>query len=228
MGEIIKAALAAKGLSQKEFAEIIHVTPQAVSKWINGESRPTQDNVIMIYKVLGVDLTREVTRQKNRCSMINMEHIELKDINNYEKAVNEAASLLEKARIESNYSHSVYKLLTWLLPAVVGLTFHQMLNAKKDEEVDYDRIFFNLKDYLDNECPHITRGLYENYLEYNFYLMGMDLFESFDEYTIPDHEYCEAAMEDWYRFLSALVKSPASVIYCELRVAIAELIETFE
>ena len=53
MDQILKKALKERELSQKEFAELIHVTPQAVSKWLNGESRPSQDNVILIFETLG-------------------------------------------------------------------------------------------------------------------------------------------------------------------------------
>lgn len=52
MKNLLKKALNAKGFTQKELAEQIHVTPQAVSKWMSGESRPSQDNVVLIIKSL--------------------------------------------------------------------------------------------------------------------------------------------------------------------------------
>ena len=58
MDQILKKALKERELSQKEFADLIHVTPQAVSKWLNGESRPSQDNVILIFETRGSTLRR--------------------------------------------------------------------------------------------------------------------------------------------------------------------------
>lgn len=226
MGETIRRALVDQGLSQKELAEMMHVTPQAVSKWIRGESRPTQDNVAKIYEILGVDLTKEmVKKERKHCSNDNMKHRELDQITNYELAKEEAALILKETGIASKYSHSVYTLLSWLVPAVIGLTHHQLVNAKEDDEVDYSCIIDNLSELIDDEnCPYKIRDHYGNYLSYNFYLMGMDLFESFDVYTISDHDYCSAAMDDWYNFKAAFVNSLVSPIYCELRVAVAEMI----
>ena len=45
-GKLIKKALEEKKMTQKELAETLYVTPQAVSKWLNGESRPSQDNAL--------------------------------------------------------------------------------------------------------------------------------------------------------------------------------------
>ena len=58
MEELIKKALEEKKMTQKELAEKLYVTPQAVSKWLTGESRPSQDNVERIYEILGIDLTK--------------------------------------------------------------------------------------------------------------------------------------------------------------------------
>ena len=149
----------------------------------------------------------------------------LKEIDNYAKAKQESETILQTAHIRSNYSYPVYKLCSILLPAVICLTHHQMLKQKQEEDINYSWIFTNLSDFLDDECTKKVVGLYENWLEYNFFLMGADVFESFDEYTISDHEYCSLAMEDWYRFKKALIKDNSSPIYNELLVAITELSE---
>lgn len=226
--QILKKALKERELSQKEFAELIHVTPQAVSKWLNGESRPSQDNVILIFETLGIDLTKEMVLQNSRCRKKGMEMTELQELDSFEKAKKESAFILERVGIKHKYSYPVYVLLSWLLPAVIGLTYHQSLNSKDDDEIDSGFIACNLKDYLDEECLHKKKGLYENHLEYNFYLLGMDLFESFDEYRLKDHDYCSDAMASWSRFSDALIKSPTSPIYCELRVAISEIVDLLE
>jgi transcriptional regulator with XRE-family HTH domain len=228
MDQILKKALKERELSQKEFAELIHVTPQAVSKWLNGESRPSQDNVILIFETLGIDLTKEMVLQNSRCRKKGMEMTELQELDSFEKAKKESAFILERVGIKHKYSYPVYVLLSWLLPAVIGLTYHQSLNSKDDDEIDSGFIACNLKDYLDEECLHKKKGLYANHLEYNFYLLGMDLFESFDEYRLKDHDYCSDAMASWSRFSDALIKSPTSPIYCELRVAISEIVDLLE
>ena len=228
MDQILKKALKKRGLSQKELAERIHVTPQAVSKWLNGESRPSQDNVTLIYETLGIDLTKEMVLQNSRCRKKGIKMTDLQEIDSFEKAKRESTLILEKVGIKHKYSYPVFVLLDWLLPAVIGLTYHQSLNVKDDDEIDCGYIACNLKEYLDEECLQEKKGLYENHLEYNFYLMGMDLFESFDEYRIKDHDYCSDAMASWSRFSDALLKSPTSPIYCELRVAISEIVDLLE
>lgn len=55
--------------------------------------------------------------------------------------------------------------------------------------------------------------------------MGMDLLESFGEYTILDDEYCCEAMDDWFRFEKALIKDGSSPVFNELLVAITEIAE---
>ena len=45
-----------RGLSQEEFAEKIHISRQAVSKWERGEAYPDTENLIMIADFYGVSL----------------------------------------------------------------------------------------------------------------------------------------------------------------------------
>lgn len=222
MDSIIAQILQRSGMTQKELAEQLYVTPQAVSKWVRGESRPTADNVERIYNITGFNIVAMTAT--TRCSRKTMRNKALKEIDNYEKAIQEAESILQSAGIKLNYSHAVYKLCSWLLPAVICLTHHRMLKYK-DEEIGYDSIFTTLQDYLDEDCMKKVDGLYENQLEYSFYLMGMDLFESFGECTMRDDEYCREAMDDWYRFEKAVVKDHGSPIYNELLVAITEIAE---
>ena len=85
---------------------------------------------------MAMDITTRYSRKA-------MNQKELKEIDNYVKAKREADSILEFAGIRANYSHSVYKLCTWLLPAVICLTYHQMIN-RKDEGIEYDYIFSNV------------------------------------------------------------------------------------
>ena len=226
MEEILKKALEEKKMTQKELAEKLHVTPQAVSKWLNGESRPSQDNVALIYEILGVDLTKEMVARRHlnkKC----MKETNIKDLDTFEKANKEAISILDELGFTTKYSHSVYMLCNWLLCSVIGLAYHKFINNhKKDITVEYSDIFFELEDYIKEDVLFKKTDLYENDLEYSIYLMGMDLFESFGEYKLPNHDYGEEVMSCWNRFKTAVIKDNSSPIYNELLVAISELIDS--
>jgi len=226
MEKLIKKALEEKKMTQKELAEKLYVTPQAVSKWLNGESRPSQDNVERIYEILGIDLTKEVVARRH-FNKESMKHSEIKDLDSFEKAKKEAVSILDELGFASKYSHSVYMLCNWLLSAVVGLVYHKYIN-NHDKEVtyDYDDIYFELEDYIKDEVSYEKPGLYSNDLEYDFYIMGMDLFESFGDDKLLNHDYGKEAMDSWYRFKSAVIKDNSSPIYNELLVAISEIIDS--
>lgn len=43
-----------KGISQKQLAEILHLSPPAVSNWEHGKTQPTKVNVQMMAKLFGV------------------------------------------------------------------------------------------------------------------------------------------------------------------------------
>lgn len=233
MESVIKKVLDVSGMTQKELAEKIFVTPQAVSKWVRGESRPSLDNAQRIYEITGVNIMKQTNDL--RCSTKEMNKKALSEIDDYNKAKIEAEEILNRASIKKNYSHSVYKLCSMLLPVVICLTHHQWLdwkaNKKNDKifaEIEYSSIFENLLDFFDdirNKSIEVVPGLYENQLEYSIFRMGGDLFESFDEYTIPDHTYCQMAMCEWYNFQRALIKDSSSSLYNEFRVALVEIAE---
>ena len=227
IGDILKDALESNGMLQKELAEKLYVSPQAVSAWARNEKRPSKDNIKGIYQILGIDLTREMVKieESERTALVMNKRLE--DYDNYEKAKSESEFILNDIGAREKYSYPVYKLLKWLISAVIGLTYHQMLHENNDT-IKYNDIKGNLGSYLNAELPHIEKDLYENELEYYFYLMGMDLFESFDEYKIDNHEYCSLAMSDWYRFKNTIIKNNASSLYCELRIAIAEIVENIQ
>lgn len=50
-------------MSQKELAEKIYVTPQAVSKWIKGESQPTFDNTKLMVKIFGPEFGDKIIKK---------------------------------------------------------------------------------------------------------------------------------------------------------------------
>ena len=124
MKEIIKRALEEAGMQQKELADAINVSPQAVHKWIKGESQPTFDNIKLMTEKFGVEFGEKMLKKglQNK-KIMEKQHSELKDLNTIEKAYDEAKLLLDEAGAR-NYSHATYVLLSWLVPAVIGLTYH--------------------------------------------------------------------------------------------------------
>ena len=216
MKDIIKKALEEANMSQKELAEKIFVTPQAVSKWINGEAEPKRDNIVAIGNVLGREVAEKLFRKglKDRENM-KKEPTELKDLDNIEKAYAETKSILDGSGVQS-YSHAVYKLLTWLVTSVIGLTYHRYLHNKdKEEGTIYDDIFFYLNDLIEEGGKTI---------EEHFYLMGGDLFESWGEYKLKNHDYAREAEDLWYKFKKALDRHEDSNLNNEFKVALIDII----
>ena len=223
MKYLIKNALERVGMSQKELAEKICVTPQAVSKWIKGESQPTFDNITMMVEIFGPEFGDKAIKKgiQNR-KMMKKQHSELKDLNTIEKACAEADLLLEEIGAR-DYSHATYVLLKWFIPAVIGLTYHQFINNKdKETEFFYEDIFFNLNNYFEECYSHEFQ--YSNQLEYDFFLMGGDLFESFGHYKLVNHDYAHDAQDLWYRFKKAVDEVKGSELLSEFRVALAAII----
>lgn len=229
MNKIIKTALARAGMSQKQLAEAIHVTPQAVSKWVTGESRPTQDNIVEIYKVLGVDLTKEMVKasRKDRQSMTR-KHCGLSDLNNIQKAKDESKLILEHAGVIQNYSHTVAALVDWLVTGTIGMLFYRRLLDKDNKyEYDYDYIKFELEDFFEQEARY--KG-YQSKLAYSFYLFGTVLFEAGAEYEMEQDyvDYGHDAMSMWYNFESIFSPYWSSPLLDEVKVALLEVISSLE
>ena len=57
LGERIRAARQAAGLSQEKLAERLGLTRQAVTKWETGQSAPSTENLLHLAEVLGVPVT---------------------------------------------------------------------------------------------------------------------------------------------------------------------------
>ena len=224
MKEIIKNALEEKGITQKELAEKIHVSPQAVSKWIKGESQPTFDNIKLMTEIFGVEFGDKVLKKGLQDKKVmKQQPSELKDLDTMEKAYAESKRILDEAGA-SKYSHATYVLLSWLIPAAIGLAYHSYINSKDEESKDlyYEDIFYHLNSYFEECSAH--KFQYPNQLDYDFFLMGGDLFESFEPYKLPNHDYANEAMDLWYRFKKVVADDKESTLVDEFKVALAEII----
>ncbi len=63
LGEAIRSARTAKGMTQEALAEAIGVVPQTVSKWERGESQPDTELLSPLADALGISLDRLFDRQ---------------------------------------------------------------------------------------------------------------------------------------------------------------------
>lgn len=218
MKDVIKKALEDSKMTQKELAETIHVTAQAVSKWIKGDSQPTLDNVKLMEEVFGNGFAEKIIKKGIKSKMTMKKQLcSLSELDSMEKAVNEANRLLDDSGAR-NYSHATYTLLTWFVPAVIGLTYHNLINRKTEEEYTYEDIFYFLNSYFEEK-----KG-YSSELAYQFYLMGGDLFESFGDYKLKNHNYAEEAMQLWYTFEKAIGSNKNSNISNEFIIALTKII----
>lgn len=248
MKQIIKMALKKTGITQKELAEKLFVTPQAVSKWVRGESEPTHDKVVAMSKIFGFEVAKELAmkdlkEEKNMENQINentktqeettdsFDELpgydeesakKLKSLNSFEKAKKECSAILLKAGA-NKYSHGVYVLLEWLITATIGLTYHQALyNKLKYEEYYFEYMFDNLEDLF--ETDGISGRFAKNRLDNAFFLMGGDLFESFGDYKLKDHDYIHECMDYWYNFDKAYDYFDESDFNREFKIALLDII----
>ena len=220
----LKYKLEQKGLSQKEFAEMINVTPQAVSRWLNGDSRPSQDNLVMIYKVLGLDYTREMIENSAEESLSPCQfHID--EIKTYDDAIDESLRVLDVMQIEKNYSHAIYYVFTLILPIAVAVARYNVINHKASENASIRSEFHDaLKSlFVTKNSASLNE---EVYLKNKFIDNFFDILESESEpgETKTDDDFIFYAMEEFFILDKAIDLDESSPLYCELRVALTELL----
>ena len=61
LAENIKRFRKEKGMNQSDFARLLYVSPQAVSKWERGQTTPDIANIVAMTKILGVSIDTLVT-----------------------------------------------------------------------------------------------------------------------------------------------------------------------
>lgn len=215
MKDVIKKAIEDSNMTQKELAEKIFVSPQAVSQWIKGEKQPSRDNVMRMTEIFGDNFLEAVLKKgSSNKTIMKKQPVEIKDLDTFEKAQTEAKSIVDSSGIQ-NYSYAVYSLLLWLTTAVIGLSYHEYINKKIEEEIEYDYIFFHLNDVVEE---------YGKHAEYDFYSMGGDLFESFGDNKLPNHDYAYDSLELWYKFKKVYDFKQDSDFNKEFRTALLDVI----
>ena len=89
VSKLIKESRKKLNLTQEKFAQKYNVTPQAVSKWENGDTEPNLDNLIALARILNVSLENLITGSSNPNSLLlTLSHVSksfskpvLKDVN---------------------------------------------------------------------------------------------------------------------------------------------------
>lgn len=215
MKDIIKKAIEDSGLSQKELAEQIYVSPQAVSDWVRGNKQPTFDNIKLMTEIFGEEFGSKMLRKGLRDKKImKKEPAELKDLSTFEKAQTEAKNIMDSIGV-NNYSHAACVLLNWAVTCAIGLTYHWLINKKNKEETQYEDLYYYLNNLIEEDGKDF---------EHDFFLLGGDLFESFGEYKIPDHDYAYAVNDLWFKFKAAIKNAKETNLYSEFKVALLEVI----
>ena len=113
--ENIKAARKAKGLTQEELADELHVVRQTISKWEQGLSVPDAEMLISISKILEIPV-----------STLLGESIEQKSENEIEYLSNQLAAINQKlAQSKKNRRSIIRRLLiiTLILLTLITLAF---------------------------------------------------------------------------------------------------------
>ena len=224
IGTKLKESLQEHKMTQKELAEKLFTTPQAVSKWIKNESEPSKENIKRIYEVLGLNLMHEMaSKNKIQYKPIDFVFDRIETIDSIEKAKKEAERILDVCLIKEHYSYPVFVQIEHLLTATIGLTYHHFINDKKTmEDFDEGVEMYFLNEFFE-DCFSF-KNEYHNELEYKFYLMGIDYFESWGEYKIKNHEYCGFVLEIWENFLKAYNFDNETSITIEFKTALSELL----
>ena len=216
MKDVIKNALEKKKMSQKELAERIYVSQQAVSQWIKGEKRPSWDNIRLMTEIFGDEFAEKAIRKgTSKKQNMKKQDMDIKDLDTFDKAQAEATNILEYSGIQ-HYNRAIYSLLMWITTAVIGLVYHQYLHNKDPEtEYYYEDIYYYLNDIIDEKSKDTEQA---------FYCMGGDLFESLGDDNMKNYDYAHDCMSLWYKFKKAYDGDDESDFNREFIVALLEII----
>ncbi len=102
-----------KGMTQAEIAQMLNVTPAAVSKWENGESKPRTDTLFQLAEILGV------TAQE----LIAGKYTE-KENADRENELQEKINIMENVNIFLNFNVRIKRIFAYVIDyCVMGLFF---------------------------------------------------------------------------------------------------------
>ncbi len=194
-GRRIKAGLSRSGMSQKDLAEAVHVSEQAVSNWVKGKNHPDREIEEQIERVLKITLNskRLFFKEAHKMNIPN-----LRDIENIEELSNYVDLIMENVEIESNYKTTLERILRDILVLALGYEIYYKEKESKWKKIDdwypsWADVECYIHDLVDKEVlniciplesstwPFRSKNIMKQQIELMTVSIGGELFEDFDE-----------------------------------------------
>lgn len=150
IGEKIKELRRSRGMSQKDFGDLLDVTSQAVSKWENNSSMPEMSMLPNIASIFGIQIDDlfEYSKEKRYDSIASKIHV-CKSLGNVEFANDESFLLGE---IEQK--PECYEAISLL-----GDLYHHQAENMKRKSVHYAKLALDLKPNQKGDISNINACL---------------------------------------------------------------------
>ena len=188
MKDTIKRALKEKNISQKELAEKLYVTPQAVSKRISGESFPTTENILRMGEIFGPSFKREFFMKGVNFKKNMNNYKDLKELNTSQKVLEEADNIIEKSKLYGYSGKAITLARMYIIKAIYEARDTYLRALKRLEEKPGATSFYDEDDspspFL-NPTEIVERNFENVFTNIGYALEFMDepsMEESFEEY----------------------------------------------
>lgn len=157
LGENIRQAREAKGMTQEQLAAELHVVRQTISKWEKGTSAPDADFLLKVAEVLNV----------STADLIGQDAVQTKSI---EELTLQTAVLNEQVSIQNRRIQSFIKRRNWAIVAcicavvlAVGIGFFasiapSMESPRIEMEYEYGGKTWNAQIMLNPKDPGLVSG----------------------------------------------------------------------
>lgn len=160
IGNFIKEARKAKGMTQKELADQLYISSKAISKWETGTNVPNVDMLIPLSKLLDVSVSEILQGKKiEECTPIQKENVEelvqkaitLKKGEEENKTKKKQFFLLILAMVFSGVEIFVLSFRTgswidylslWIVAAVLGIYFTLFIKEVLPSYYDENKVNF--------------------------------------------------------------------------------------
>ena len=212
LGKKIQRALRRSGLTQKDLAEKLPATPQAVSQWVNGKYRPDQMYWKTLHEILGINVY-EILHNTENYGAGEMNITPLEQITNLDTLRDAVEEILNNCQyfIDQTYAHSITEMLRRMLYLVIGYEIyyaeiahlHTHDGPAPDDPVDWSWIGDDIREMLmsDKSMPfpmpigfklssfpfRSPDFLLSNQIEWMSYKIGGELFEEGAEHDSPEY-----------------------------------------
>lgn len=239
-GKLLKDKRNEKRLTQDELAGIFYCKRQYISKLENSEQYVYGYLAVKIYSYFGIGSDMVKKKEKNMTDFGKLEGIKTPD--EYEKFVSEFTDYYKKNYPE--YSYVVLRIINDLIYSSVGYAIYkgwynnveyrgmEMYDIASELLSGYDRK--EKLSALESDFNGINLR-YASDIDYDFYILGMDLFEDFEGNNLERRYIGETAMEYWNKLENILIKGGNryremvdNTLITELKMAINDLIDLYD